>query len=96
MRWWKELLAPSLKCGRLGHLLLTRRLKGYARPYKVPDAVGFGVVAYGISADIPVCSRCHWQDKTKVEVIGTPRGIHSLGLPSNKWDVLEDTGYFLE
>lgn len=96
MRWWREFWSPSLKCDRTGHLLLTCNLKGYARPYKLPNAVGFGVVAYGITASVPVCSRCGWQDKTKVEVIGTPRSIQRLGMLSRKWDELEDTGYFLE
>jgi hypothetical protein len=95
MRWWSEFRYPALKCARLGHRIQVRKRRGYCLPHVAGDRNRFGnIVAYNVDAECHICTRCGFEDEA-FRVLKVGSGIHSLSMPMEHWNRLEETGFYL-
>ncbi|KKM79725.1 hypothetical protein LCGC14_1347120 [marine sediment metagenome] len=86
IRWWREFRAPSLKCGRLGHLRIVMRRRGRM----LPGEHSFRSVADNVVQERPQCARCHgglgdW-------AVVSRDSIQSLTMPDDMWRRLKENG----
>lgn len=89
-RWWDEFRSPQLKCERLGHRMVERRLDVILSRDPDEDAWwNSRWVAMEATEVTPTCARCGHAEATRLE---DKRHLTSLSLPTDEFKALRRDG----
>lgn len=84
----REFLWPYLRCERIGHVWLTRRIRGYVWPGKEYRSVADSVVL-----EVGRCERCGVHQPLNTAEVISRAGIQSLTMGAHDWAALHECGF---